>query len=443
MKRIKYFLLTTVMLLVSASGMAQSHYSYDPGKYVSNMTITAKLMDGENPVVGAEVGAFIDGECRYTTNSITMGYCFITVQGSGYGGNIEFRVWYNNAEIIVPSTLVYRDNDAIGDFSNPHVIQLADGAEAGKVRTDLYPGTNSAQMVYTTSEDILSKTPAANSLLFADAQISGITASNVVSKDAAGKWVAKSIVMQDAQPFHCPQEVQVSGNITYTRTFSHANWQALYLPFEVVYDDNFKTTIGQVAYINNVHQYDQIINGSVETVVEYLSVPVGKKLKANYPYVIMPVVADGATPTVITAQATTLYPTTSETVVCQSATRKYTFTGIYQPKTDMYTSGAYALTSTNMFSQASSDAVTLSPFRFCLLIENTGSAYDDASSSNNVKVSMMVDGVIQADDEDAISHLHNGSQRQQPEIYNLQGQRVARARSGQVYIINGKKTLLR
>lgn len=47
--------------------------------------------------------------------------------------------------------------------------------------------------------------------------------------------------------------------VTYTRNFTHRGWQALYVPFDILYDaisDKF-----DVAELNNFHQYDDNNDG--------------------------------------------------------------------------------------------------------------------------------------------------------------------------------------
>ena len=48
-------------------------------------------------------------------------------------------------------------------------------------------------------------------------------------------------------------------NLTYTRTFNNTNWQALYVPFEIPYE-NIKDDF-EVAYINDTRQYDRDDDG--------------------------------------------------------------------------------------------------------------------------------------------------------------------------------------
>lgn len=310
--------------------------------------------------------------------------------------------------------------------------------EMDPATASIYLGDDSFTKVENDLKEILKTDLSNNGLAFIDRNdITKTLPANFIKKNAADEWVADEIALVDAKPFYCPEDV-LADEITYTRTFASSSWQALYLPFEVVNDEVLQA-IGKVAYINNVHQYDADLNNSSKTTVEYLSVPAGAKLMANQMYVIKPNESVLGSEVTFRATNTTLKATANESYSCSSMTTKYTFTGIYQPKTDMATSNAYALKG-NGFGQAVSDSQVLSPFRFFLTVENLRPAYGSASQSAPKFIGIMVDGVMEGNEATGIQSANYKAMTSG--AYNLSGQKVNDNYKG-VVVKNGRKVIVK
>lgn len=312
-------------------------------------------------------------------------------------------------------------------------------------KTQVYEGNNNAPtMELPFGGDVVNWIQRPNCFAFMDATVAGdhsTVVSNLVFKSDEGEWEANKIELTDAKPMYSPSPVKTN-NITYTRTFTSASWQPLYIPFAVENDANLQA-IGKVAYINNVHQYDAELNQNSKTVIEYITVPAGAKLKPNRTYVIKPNADKLNTPVEISADNAVLEATANNSITCSSTTTNYTFTGNYYTKNDMATSGAYALTA-NGFFKATSNAQTLSPFRFFLTVQDTDTAYDGVSSANAPKhISIMVDGVIDNDDATGIENAtEEALGSSQTSGYNIAGQKVSEGYKG-IVIKNGRKMLVK
>ena len=73
-------------------------------------------------------------------------------------------------------------------------------------------------------------------------------------------------------------------DVSYTRNFTNTNWQALYLPFSLKYED-WKDDF-EIAYINAVCQYDNNNDGKIDqTVLEVVKINSGSTVP-NTPYLI-------------------------------------------------------------------------------------------------------------------------------------------------------------
>lgn len=128
--------------------------------------------------------------------------------------------------------------------------------------------------------------------------------------------------------------------LTYTRTFIDTNWQALYVPFSMVYDDwkdNF-----DVAEINSLRDFDDDKDGVVDrTSLEVAYVKSGNIIP-NTPYLIRSKFTGTRT---ITVANTTLCPAEENSIDCSSVKSKYTFKGTYTGVSgkDMINNGYYSL----------------------------------------------------------------------------------------------------
>ena len=212
-------------------------------------------------------------------------------------------------------------------------------------------------------------------------------------------------------------------NVIYTRTFNNTNWQALYVPFAMKYDD-WKDDF-DVAEINNFHEYDDNEDGKVDrTVLEILYVKEGSTLP-NTPYLIR---AKETGTKVISLVNTTLYAAEENSIDCSSVRTKYTFTGTYTGVSgeEMYDNGYYALAGGTL-SQPSSANVSLGSFRWYLKPENRTGNYA-APRKISVRVIGEADGETTSLAEAAMND-------RQEEYYNLEGVRINRAEATGIYIV--------
>ena len=213
--------------------------------------------------------------------------------------------------------------------------------------------------------------------------------------------------------------------VSYTRNFRNTNWQALYVPFALAYED-LKDDF-DVAYINDVHQFDDDDNGEIDrTEVEAIKIK-GGMLEANFPYMIR---AKSTGEKTIAVENATIHATVANSIDCSSVYRSYTFTGSYKELTSddlPKEEGYYALSGGNWAPIA--EGTALGAFRVYLKIENR-----DGSSIYAKAIQMRVVG-----DVTSIEGMETSDQKSV--IYDLQGRRVENPAKG-IYIINGKKVIL-
>ena len=106
--------------------------------YSGNMSIVARVMNGDEAVHGVEVGIFAGDECRgaateeFSSVNTTDGYWFLTVAGDE-STQLTIKVYdpATGETITVLQPLTYTDDATIGSLDEPYIIQLnvAEGVE--------------------------------------------------------------------------------------------------------------------------------------------------------------------------------------------------------------------------------------------------------------------------------------------------------------------------
>ena len=237
---------------------------------------------------------------------------------------------------------------------------------------------------------------------------------NEIALDENNNWHARKITLADGVKFDSDHLIDVA-EFSLVRSFPHQNWQAWFAPFAVS-SDIFAQAINFVG---------TKVDGD-ETVLVFEEVT--GELEPNTPYIIRP---NGSGDQGETSKALTGIKSIKlqKSEAGSTPATKYTLCGTYTEKTDMATSGAYALKDGN-FHPASSDAVTLKPFRIYLQA-NEGSAAEKPSM-----LRIMVEG-----DVEGIESVENDSDWDGT-YYDLQGRPVQNSGKG-LYIMKGKKVYIK
>ena len=238
------------------------------------------------------------------------------------------------------------------------------------------------------------------------------------------------VTLVDGMAFTNDAETEAE-ELTYTRTFSNTEWQALYVPFEMAYSE-WQADF-DVARLNNVHQYDDDEDGTVDrTILEAFHIKSGATT-ANTPYLIR---AKSVGEKTITLENATLYKAEERSIDCSSIGTKFTFTGTYSgiSGTDMFANGYYAMGSGSLH-QAESSANNLSPMRWYMTVTDRNG---NPMSLGEVKV------MVFGDDADGIDLTPALSQGEgETAVYDLSGRRTGKPMKKGVYIKNGRKYVVK
>ena len=236
-------------------------------------------------------------------------------------------------------------------------------------------------------------------------------------------------VLNDGETFAETETTEKEG-LEYHRTFNNTEWQALYVPFSMSYDD-WKDEF-EIGKINDVNMYDTDDDGEFDvTEIELLKIKHGST-EANTPYFIK---AKTTGDKVISLENATLYPAEENYVDCSSTEMLFTFQGTYSGVSgaDMYANKYYALSGGSLC-YAEDASVPLKPMRWYMKSEARN--YKHSTLMNNVRVRVV------GEDATGINETRADKSTQKA-TYMLDGRAVnpSNLKKG-IYIRNGKKIVL-
>ncbi|MCQ2112307.1 MAG: hypothetical protein MJY95_03075 [Bacteroidaceae bacterium] len=223
-------------------------------------------------------------------------------------------------------------------------------------------------------------------------------------------------------------------NVTYERTFKNTEWQSLYVPFEIKLTSDLLEKY-EFAYINDNH----LINTLPQ--IEYIELENGL-LKANHPYLICAELADAEKPQTIEFGTVDLCKTESKTIDCSSTSAMFNFVGVYDQTAqstivEQDEAQPYVM-SGGKFIKLKEDA-NVAPYRFYMTIIARQGCEQFITLADEIKlVNAFGDDF---DEADAINEIKSETVREG--AYDLMGRKVTSLVKGNVYIINGKKTLFK
>lgn len=206
--------------------------------------------------------------------------------------------------------------------------------------------------------------------------------------------------------------------LTYSRVFKNDNWQCLYVPFDMSYNDwkdNF-----EVAIINNIHQYDDEDDGIIDrTEIEILYQKVGKTIKAHTPCMIRAKKADSNNAQKIIVNNATLKKAESKTLDCSSVTTKFVFHGIYSKLSGsvMVENGYYSM-SKGKFAKATDPNGNLNGLRWYL------EAIDRTTGESSLAKTGEISIVAIDDEVTGIANIENGSDNKIVSIFDANGRKM-------------------
>jgi hypothetical protein len=243
---------------------------------------------------------------------------------------------------------------------------------------------------------------------------------------------ALSISLTDDQGYTYGLQLQAK-EVSYTRDFTNVNWQAIYLPFSLKYED-LKDDF-ELAYINTVRQYDRDKDGVIdETAMEIVKMKSGSTAP-NRPYLIR---AKSKGEKTITVKDATVSASENKGVDCSTTIAKFTITGTYKPipSETMIANNYYAMGGGKLIHSDGSNG--LKPYRWYMKVEARDySKYKVSNAAKAITIKVLDDEKTTGIDE-----LRTASSNSS--VYDINGRKVnENSLKPGMYIKNGRKFVVK
>ena len=200
----------------------------------------------------------------------------------------------------------------------------------------------------------------------------------------------------------------------------------MYIPFKLSYAD--WSPYFDVAAINNFHEYTDE-NGEVKNVELEVRMVTKGSIKANSPCLIRPKTAGEVN---IQLTEATLELSKSNAISCSSVGTKYTFTGIYQPISNLKTMGCIFLTGGEL-REAADDEQVLKAQRWYLTREDLGNYLEETTpvspKMSTIKIRVIGDDATGIEDIQVVRSM-SAAQQSREGIYDLQGRQLSAPAKG-------------
>ncbi len=236
----------------------------------------------------------------------------------------------------------------------------------------------------------------------------------------------KEISFVDGTAYNATTAVHYD-KVTYTRDFKNTNWQALYVPFSINYEE--WNTDYEIARIYNFIDYDDNNDGVFDRTYLVIQKKTSGSTEPNTPYLIR-AKETGLHSLVLTDRK--LERAQQSSIDCGSVDYDYTFYGTYTGVSDMYANGYYAL-SGGALNKANSASVTLGAQRWYMQVTPRTGSYPTKAQS----IQILVDGEYATEDIEALTA---SPKNESPVAYDLMGRNVKGSVKG-ISIVNSKKII--
>ena len=273
--------------------------------------------------------------------------------------------------------------------------------------------------------------------------------------DDASAFTVEAFTLNDATVYNSKAEFTAQ-QLSYTRSFAHDKWQALYVPFETEVTEELLNDF-ELAAPNNLHEYE-LADGSTKISLEAKLMKSGYTIKAQRPYLIR--AKEAGEKTIQLTDCSLKEAAEDSYVDCSSVLRHYKFIGTLKGKTSFDTSADFVLQQGVFL--GTETGTQLKPMRWYLNAtdRNTdmgilpgsgnngdGSGADGGNGSTQASRSINItivdgDATTGIDDLHVITEQASGSKNgARLGIYDLQGRKLSQEPQNGVYIKDGKKVI--
>ncbi len=270
---------------------------------------------------------------------------------------------------------------------------------------------------------------AATEALMNNDNVYSVTEYTYEALDFDPSYIAE-FVIDDANPVdYTFTEEKTVGTLTYKRTLIEGIWNPLYLPFEIDVEELVENY--DIAYYNQMHSYDSDNNGSFDSYEMEVAYITSGTLRANYPYFIRPKSADDCELEYV-ANDVTLFPAVEKKIQTSSVANIFTLSGTHKAMNASELAGCYAISVDGDWSATAG----LKAHRLYLKIEENDNSPFATTRAKSIRIVVRGEG-------DGTTGIEGVEYESTEAIYDLSGRRVLETVEGGIYIINGKKVLVK
>ena len=242
----------------------------------------------------------------------------------------------------------------------------------------------------------------------------------------------KDYVIDDANPVdYIFTEEKTVGTLTYKRNLIEGIWNPLYLPFEISVEELVENY--DIAYYNQMISIDTNNDGAFDDYEMEVAYITTGTLRANYPYFIRPKSAEACALEYV-AENVTLYPAVEKKIVTSSVANIFTLSGTHKAMSEDELDGYLAVS----YDGAWKPSTGIKAHRLYFKIEENDNSPFATTRAKSIRI--VVAGETEGTTGVEEVETENGEVKV---IYDLTGRRVQETVKGGIYIINGKKVLVK
>ena len=246
----------------------------------------------------------------------------------------------------------------------------------------------------------------------------------------------EAVTLTDAGTYSFKADVNVA-SATYKKSLGESRvskYQAWFVPFDytITDDDLVKFDFYKINMIANAPNAQTDATDDIWVFLK--KVDTGTVLHANMPYVYKPKVA--VTDYAFTTENATLKAkATDARLTMMTAEDTYTVFGTYEPTTATAGAPFYYVNIDGELSLGNDGSVTVGAFRWIMRVESK------LGSTAYARTAHFLDG--EGSEASGIKAIDNGQLTIDNVVYDLQGRRVAQPTKSGLYIVNGRKVIIK
>ena len=272
---------------------------------------------------------------------------------------------------------------------------------------------------------------AAASALVNNENVYSVTEYTYDALDFDPSYIAEFVIDDANSVDYTFTEEKTVGTLTYKRTLAEGVWNPLYLPFQISVKELVENY--DIAYYNQMISIDTNNDGAFDDYEMEVAYITTGTLRANYPYFIRPKSAEDCTLEYV-AEDVTLYPAVEKVIVTSSVANIFTLSGTHKAMSAEDLAGCYAI---SLDGWAPSES-GIKAHRLYLKIEENDNSPFATTAAKSIRIVVRGEGDGTTGVEEV--ETENGEVKA---IYDLTGRRVQETVKGGIYIVNGKKVLVK